>query len=360
MAVSIADKLSRKAVQNSELYIAPTRHNDRQEIYLDTNENPYASEVKLELKMNRYPESQPQLTIDRYAKFLGVDTDEVLATLGGDSAIELLIKAFCEPNQDKLLYCPPTFGMYQVTCDLFDVKTIQIPLREDFSLDTDAIIQHIDDVKMVFLCSPNNPTGNTIPITEVERILEATRDRAIVVLDEAYIEFTEVESFAKRVKEFPHLALVRTLSKVFGLAGIRFGFVVGSKSLINVLRKVINPYPLAVPAIAVAEAALSTDNIAIMEHNRAKILASRKELEAALLNLSCVKKVYPSEANFILVSVTDSKAIFDYLSNLGIFVRYQSADRLKNTLRVSVGLPKEQTLLIEALQRFSESTGIMD
>lgn len=352
MAVTIADKLSRKAVQECELYIAPKRNNNGKEIYLDANENPYASEIKLEIMMNRYPESQPALAIARYAEFLGVDSDEVLATLGGDSAIELLIKAFCEPNQDKLLYCPPTFGMYQVTCDLFDVKTVQVPLLEDFSLDTEAIINNLEGVKMVFLCSPNNPTGNTIPAEDVMRILEATKDRAIVVLDEAYIEFSERESFAKRVKEFPHLALVRTLSKAFGLAGIRFGFVVASSGLINVLKKVISPYPLPVPAIAVAEAALLPENIQIMQENRAKVLIGRKSLESALSELQCVKKIYPSESNFLLVSVTDSKAIFDYLSHLGIFVRYQSTDRLKNTLRISVGLPQEQEALIAALTAF--------
>lgn len=352
MSATIADKLSRKAVQECELYIAPTRNDNGQEIYLDTNENPYASEIKLEIPMNRYPESQPQMAIRRYAKFLGVDSTEILATLGGDSAIELLIKAFCEPSKDKLLYCPPTFGMYQVTCDLFDVETIQIPLLDDFSLDVDAILNNLDGVKMIFLCSPNNPTGNTIPVQEIERILEATKERAIVVLDEAYIEFSEMDSFAQRVKEFPHLALVRTLSKAFGLAGIRFGFVVASSDLIHVLRKVINPYPLPIPAIVVAEAALLSENIEVMRANRAKILLGRKSLAEALSELDCVTKVYPSESNFLLVAVTDSKAIFDYLTALHIFVRYQSSERLQNTLRISVGLPAEQQRLIEALKQF--------
>lgn len=357
---NIADKLSRKAVQECELYIAPTRKNTPEEIYLDANENPYATIVKLDIPMNRYPESQPQQAIARYADFLGIDQDEILATLGGDSAIELLIKAFCEPNQDKLLYCPPTFGMYQVTCDLYDVKTVQIPLLEDFVLDTDAIINNLDGVKMVFLCSPNNPTGNTIAVSEVERILEATRGKAIVVLDEAYIEFSEIESFAKRVKEFPHLALVRTLSKAFGLAGIRFGFVVGSKDLINVVRKVISPYPLPVPAIAIAETALLPENIDIMRENRKKILKGRDALVEALGKLDFVTKIYKSESNFVLVEMKDSKAVFDFLCDKNIFVRYQSSPLLKNTLRIAVGLPNEQEALIQALAQFEAENASKD
>lgn len=352
MTQSIAEKLSREAIRNCELYVPEARDERRKEIYLNANENPYTAPIKLELAMNRYPESQPAKVIERYARFLGIDQDEILVTLGGDLAIELLIKAFCESKKDKLLYCPPTFGMYQVTCDLFEVETVQVPLLADFKLDVEGILNNLDGVKMVFLCSPNNPTGNTLETADVERILEATKDRAIVVLDEAYIEFTEKESFAKRVKEYPHLALVRTLSKSFGLAGIRLGFAIGSVDLINVLKKAISPYPLAVPTIAVAEAALTDDNIAIMWENREKLVNSRDALAATLTALPFVKKVYPSEANFILIELEDAHKAYEYLKTQGIYVRAQSAARLKNSLRVSVGLPEENAAFIAALTQF--------
>lgn len=354
MSLSIAEKLSRAAVRNCELYVPETRDESRHEIYLNANENPYTAPIKLELAMNRYPESQPAKVIERYARYLGVDSDEILVTLGGDLAIELLIKAFCEGKKDQLLYCPPTFGMYQVTCDLFEVKTVQVPLLEDFKLDVEGIIQNLEGVKMVFLCSPNNPTGNTLETADVERILEATKDRAIVVLDEAYIEFSERDSFAKRVKEFPHLALVRTLSKAFGLAGIRLGFAIGSAPLINVLKRAISPYPLAVPTIAVAEAALTDENIAVMWENCEKLIQGREALTAALKSLPFVKKVYPSEANFILIDLDDAKGAYEYLKSKGIYVRAQGSERLQNSLRISVGLPEENNAFIDALIKFHQ------
>lgn len=352
MTQSIAEKLSREAVRNCELYVPETRDESREEIYLNANENPYSAPIKLELAMNRYPESQPAKVIERYARYLGVDQDEILVTLGGDLAIELLIKAFCEAQKDRLLYCPPTFGMYQVTCDLFGVETVKVPLLEDFKLDVEGILHQLDGVKMVFLCSPNNPTGNTLETADIERILVATKDRAIVVLDEAYIEFSERESFAKRVKEFPHLALVRTLSKAFGLAGIRLGFAIGSASLINVLKRAISPYPLAVPTIAVAEAALTDENIALMWENCEKLIQGREALVKALKALPFVKRVYPSEANFVLVELDDAKGAYEFLKSQGIYVRAQGAERLNNSLRISVGLPEENEALIAALTMF--------
>ncbi|OYQ78662.1 histidinol-phosphate transaminase [Ignatzschineria sp. F8392] len=354
----IAQRLSRRSVQKCEPYIAPARDYSGREIYLDANENPYAMPISLELMMNRYPDSQPEQVIARYAEYLGVDQEEILATLGGDSAIELLIKAFCEPKEDKLLYLPPTFGMYQVTCDLYDVETVMVPLREDFSLDLEALLAKLDGIKMLFLCSPNNPTGNVIPTKEIEAILEATRNKTIVVLDEAYIEFSDQASFVTRVKEYPHLALVRTLSKAFALAGIRMGFVVADRGLIDILRRVIAPYPLPVPAIAAAEATLTAEGIATMKESRAKILKSREALKERLAEISIVERIYPSAANFLLVKVQDSQSLFDYLSKEGIFVRYQSLPALANMLRISVGLPEENDALIAAMNRYAESLTI--
>lgn len=357
----IAQRLSRRSVQKCEPYIAPARDYSGREIYLDANENPYAMPISLELMMNRYPDSQPEQVIALYAEYLGVDQEEILATLGGDSAIELLIKAFCEPKEDKLLYLPPTFGMYQVTCDLYDVETVTVPLRDDFSIDLDALLsklEGIDNIKMLFLCSPNNPTGNVIPTKDIETILEATRNKTIVVLDEAYIELSDQASFATRVKEYPHLALVRTLSKAFALAGIRMGFVVADRNLIDILRRVIAPYPLPVPAIVAAEMTLSPEGIAHMKKSRTKILQSRKKLEEVLAGISIIERVYPSDANFLLVKVENSHSLFEYLSEEGIFVRYQSAPALANMLRISVGLPEENEALIAAIKRYAKGLEI--
>lgn len=347
------DKMSRTSVQNVEPYDAGERQESGKEIYLNANENPYPREFTLSGGFNRYPEPQPKELIRRYAKFLGVSEDSVLVTLGGDSSIELLIKAFCEPKKDKLLYCPPTFGMYQITCDLFDVETVQIPLKEDFSLDVEAVKGAIDAVKIIFLCSPNNPTGNLMEHDALVEVLEATKGRAVVVLDEAYIEFSEDESFAPLLDQYPHLALIRTLSKAFGLAGIRCGFTVANPKLIQVLKKVIAPYPVPVPVIEIAKEALSEKGIRYMKETAEKIRASRERLKQALLKLDSVTYIHPSAANWLLVDVKDAKGLFEYLLNEEeIFVRYQSHPRLKNSLRISIGTEEEHEKLLEAIRRY--------
>ncbi len=347
------EKMSREAVQKVKAYDAGERKESGNELYLNANENPYPREFKLSGGFNRYPEPQPKRVIERYARFLGVREESILVTLGGDASIELLIKAFCEPKKDKLLYSPPTFGMYQITCDLFDVETVQIPLREDFSLDSEKIIEALDSVKIVFLCNPNNPTGNLMERKAIIEILEAAKGRAIVVLDEAYIEFSEGNSFAPLLEEYPHLVLIRTLSKAFGLAGIRCGFTVGNSKLIGVLKRVIAPYPLPVPVIELAEEALSDEGIDYMRKAVEKIKYSRETLKEELLKLDSVLTVYPSEANWLLVKLKDAAGLFEYLLNKEeIFVRYQATPALREMLRISIGTDEEHARLMSAIRRY--------
>ncbi|PWD81049.1 histidinol-phosphate transaminase [Ignatzschineria ureiclastica] len=347
------DTLARRSVLNSEPYITAPRVPGA--IYLDANENPYGRRYSLTLEANRYPEPQPTTLINRYAKFLQVDPSEILVTLGGDTGIDLLIKAFCEPGQDRLLYCPPTFGMYQVTCDLYGVETVAVPLQDDFSLDLPAILTALSDqkIKMLFLCSPNNPTANKMNAPEMIQILEATRDRAIVVVDEAYIELSEAESFTQQLKDYPHLAIIRTLSKAFGLAGIRCGFVVANQPLIALLRRVMSPYPIPVPVIAMAEMALSDEGIAQMQQDRATILANKKVLIEALSACNEVIRIYSSDTNFLLVQLRDVTKAINALIDQRIFVRQQSSSRLNQCVRISVGLPEENEALVAVLAGLS-------
>lgn len=348
------NQLSRKALQKMAPYSVTPRVQGGESLYLNANENPYPYPYTLkESSYNRYPEPQPQELIRRYAHFLGVNDENILVSLGGDESIELIIKAFCEPQQDYLLYAPPTFGMYQVTCDVMGVETIQVPLRDDFSLDVEQILAQIEQVKVIFLCNPNNPTGNIISEEAITTILEAARGRAIVVLDEAYIEFSTAKSFVDRIDEYPHLAIIRTLSKAFGLAGIRCGFTVGSAELISILQKVIAPYPLPVPVIAIGEEALSDRGVAHMEASLSKIIEERDVLAAALEKLPIVERVYPSEANWLLVKVDDAQALFDALLEKNIHVRNQSnIAGIEGTLRVTIGTREQNRVLLNAIQSF--------
>lgn len=353
-ASEMIHRLSRRALQAIEPYSVTAREEESETIFLNANENPFPREYRLtEAFFNRYPEPQPQQLIENYAQFLGVAPENLLVSLGGDESIELLIKAFCEPQEDYLLYCPPTFGMYQITCDVMGVETKRVPLREDFSLDIEGIKELVDEVKVIFLCSPNNPTGNTLSREEVVEVLEAAKGRAIVVLDEAYIEFSPEESLTDLIHDYPHLALIRTLSKAFGLAGIRCGFTIASAPIIEVLKKVIAPYPLPLPVIAIATESVTPEGIAHMREAVAKIIAERTRLEASFKSLPIVKKVHEGRGNWLLVEFKDANGLFKYLLSNNIHVRSQAkVEGLEDALRISIGTPSENDRLLEAITQF--------
>ncbi|GHL20877.1 hypothetical protein ECZU24_37180 [Escherichia coli] len=239
--VTITD-LARENVRNLTPYQSARRLGGNGDVWLNANEYPTAVEFQLtQQTLNRYPECQPKAVIENYAQYAGVKPEQVLVSRGADEGIELLIRAFCEPGKDAILYYPPTYGMYSVSAETIGVECRTVPTLDNWQLDLQGISDKLDGVKVVYVCSPNNPTGQLINPQDFRILLELTRGKAIVVADEAYIEFCPQASLAGWLTEYPHLAILRTLSKAFALAGLRCGFTLANEEVINLLMKVIAP-----------------------------------------------------------------------------------------------------------------------
>ena len=248
-----------------------------------------------------------------YANYVGVQPENVLVTRGGDEGIELIIRAFFEPNKDAILFCPPTYGMYALSAETAGVACKTVPLTADFQLNLAEIKQQLEGVKVVFVCIPNNPTGNLLKRSNLLELLQLTAGKAIVVVDEAYIEFCPQATLAKELKNYPHLAIIRTHSKAFALAGLHCGFILANAALIHILSKVIAPYPIPVPSANIAEQALRAENIALVQARVQEILANRQWLAEALAGLPQVENVYHSEANYLLIKCQDGERVFKAL-----------------------------------------------
>lgn len=348
-------KLSRKNVQKLTPYQSARRLGGNGDIWLNANEYSLSPDFKLgENKLNRYPEPQPQSVLEGYAKYAGLKPENILVSRGGDEGIELLIRAFCEPEQDAILYCPPTYGMYSVSAETVGVEQITINQTEDFQLDLPQIrkkLAETDRLKVIFVCNPNNPTGTLIKREDIIELLELTQDRAIVVVDEAYIEFSPAQTFATELSNYPNLAIIRTLSKAYALAGIRCGFVLANPELIQVLNKVIAPYPIPVPIADIATQALSEKGVAMMQSRVNEVLEQRDWLKAELEKIPSVNYVLESAGNYVLVNFQDGEKVFKALWDQGIILRDQNkAVHLANCIRITIGVPEENLAVVEAIK----------
>ncbi|OOF70872.1 histidinol-phosphate transaminase [Rodentibacter caecimuris] len=345
------NNLSRKNIQALTPYQSARRLGGKGDIWLNANEYPTSPNFDLTNRtFNRYPEPQPQAVVENYAHYAGVLPDNVLVSRGGDESIELIIRAFCEAD-DTILYCPPTYGMYAVSAETCGIAYKTVPLTADFQLDLVEIERQLDGVKVVFVCSPNNPTGNLIKRSDLLALLQMTAGRAIVVVDEAYIEFCPEATMATALANYPHLAIIRTLSKSFALAGLRCGFTLANAELIQVLQKVIAPYPLPVPVSDIAAQVLQPQGLAQMQRSVAELLANRADLQKKLENLPLVEQVYPSEANYLLVKFKDGQKVFQSLWEQGIILRDQhKALNLQSCIRITVGTKAENQKVVEAIE----------
>lgn len=349
--MSMVDK-EKRSIQNLVPYSVAPRDNDPSTIYLDANENPYPREYRLTNKyFNRYPEPQPRALLESYAAFAGVKPENLLVSLGGDEAIKLIIEAFCNQGEDAILFSPPTFGMYAIDSQVVGAQVLEAPLTEDFQLDVPAVIEASKNAKVIFICSPNNPTGNLMKVEDIEAVLTSANPNAIVVLDEAYIEFSDRESFATRLAEFPNLAIIRTLSKAFGVAGIRCGFTIANAELITTLQKVIAPYPIPLPVLEIAEQAIDKDGIEYMKTAVKQINQNKAIFIEELAQLSFVQKIYPSDANFVLIEMQDAGKVHEYLKAQHIYVKKQSG-KFANMLRISIGTESEIKRVIQVLKEY--------
>lgn len=349
--MSIAE-LARDNVRQLVPYLSARRLGGNGDVWLNANEYPTAVEFQLTAQtLNRYPECQPQQVIERYARYAGVKPEQVLVSRGADEGIELLIRAFCEPGKDAIMYCPPTYGMYSVSAETFGVECRPVPTLADWQLDIPAIIRQLNGVKVLYICSPNNPTGQLINPEAFRDLLELTRGNTIVVADEAYIEFCPQASLTHWLAEYPQLVILRTLSKAFALAGLRCGFTLANEEVINLLLKVIAPYPLSTPVADIAAQALSEQGIAEMRQRVREIIANRQQLISALEQIPCVEQIFTSETNYILVKMAEASKVFKSLWDQGIILRDQHKQpSLSGCLRISIGTGAECQRLIAALQ----------
>ena len=302
--------------------------------------------------LNRYPEPQPHALVEGLADLYGVAPQSVLVGRGSDEAIDLLTRSFCRAGRDAVLVCPPTFGMYAVSARIQGAEVITVPLRADagFALDERALLERCTpDVKLVFLCSPNNPTGNLFDEQVILRVAARLAGRAVVVVDEAYLEFAGAHTLARHLPRLPHLAILRTLSKAHGLAGARCGTLIADPEVVALLRKVIPPY--AIPQLTL-EAVLRRLHPDILARSRANIEAirgERKRLMAALPELPRVVRVWPSDANFILAQFEDAGAALQLARDTRLLVRdARGYPGLGQALRITVGTPAQNNRLLEA------------
>lgn len=342
------DELVRTNIRELEPYHS-ARGEFEEGTLLDANENSLGSPIKGIEGLNRYPSPiQPKLR-NSIAELRGVRMENVFVGAGSDEAIDLLIRIFCEPGRDRILITPPTYGMYRVTANIHDIYVDQVPLTADFEIDREGILNNIrKETKLIFFCSPNNPTGNDLSVETVREI--ANRFHGIVVVDEAYVDFSDRDSLAREVIEYPNLAVLQTFSKAFGLAGIRLGVAIAVENIIKYMLKVKAPYN--VNSLTSYYALEALKNIDSIQFNIEKILEERSRLSQALSMLSFVERVYPSDANFILFKLSgDAYSIYEKLAERGIIVRYRGNEyNCENCLRVTVGTPDENDRFLSALK----------
>lgn len=345
------NQLVRNNVRVLTPYQSARRIGGNGDVWLNANEFPTAPHFELtQQTLNRYPEPQPALVINRYADYAGVSPEQLIVSRGADEAIELLMRAFCEPGEDSIIYCPPTYGMYQVSAQTLGIECKAIPQTTDWQLDLPAIEDNLNKVKLIYVCSPNNPTGNLLNPEDIKTLLTMTANRALVIVDEAYIEFCLENSLVNWLATYPHLVILRTLSKAFALAGLRCGFAIANKPVIDVLQKVIAPYPLAVPVADIAGQALSKDNLKSMQLHVINLNHQKDEFIAQLNSLTVVEQVYPSYANYVLVPFKDSSAVFQQLWQQGIVLRDQNKQlSLTGCIRITIGTQAECDTVIQAL-----------
>ncbi|WP_281558986.1 histidinol-phosphate transaminase [Thalassomonas sp. RHCl1] len=358
---NIAEQLARKELIEMVPYQSARRlqagSENNAKVWLNANEAPGPGIYQINGdSINRYPDFQPDNLLNAYADYCRLPVNNILATRGADEGIELLIRTFCKAYRDNILICPPTYGMYAISAENHGAGIIEVPLVNN-ELDLDGLAQEVDNTKLVFLCSPGNPTGNLLPLEQIEAALALFGQSAVVVVDEAYIEFCPQSSVSNLLPKYPNLVIVRTLSKAFALAGLRCGFTLASTEIITLLSKVIAPYPVPGPVADIAARALEKPALAQMSVRVKENNILRTELASWLTEQSWCQRVFNSDANFVLFQTQDKDFIFNALTSAGILIRDQSKQRqLGNCLRISIGSARELSLVKQVInQAFSQT-----
>lgn len=328
-------------------------------IFLNANESPWEDSISIQNKgVNRYPKKMEPLLLEQLAQYYQVPVSWVLMTRGSDEGIDLLIRLFCQAYQDDVIVCPPTFTMYQQSAYLQGAKVIEVPLKEEegFSLNLSEMSKNLGkNVKLIFLCSPNNPTGTLIEREDILDLCRQWKNKAIVVVDEAYLEFSEAASLISAVQQYDNLVILRTLSKAFGMADLRCGIIIAQPSIIKYLDKIMPPYPFSSFVFQAAVCATQRKHIDAMRKKILEIKAQRKKMIDELRTLPWIDKLWPSEANFILVRCSNAKTVFEFLIQHGILVRAFKEKSLASCLRISIGLEKENQRLLSLLKKIESN-----
>ncbi len=320
-------------------------------VALDANENPwvpYPQTAEMNL-VNRYPDPQPVALLSRLANFYGVKADQIFVGRGMDEGIELLIRVFCTAYKDNVVSFKPSFSYYKVAADIAGVEIRELALggAPDFKLDLDKLLGLCDEnTKIIFLCTPNNPTGNSLTLDEIEYVLKALPE-TVIAIDEAYLEFSSLPSAIALMDKYTNLVVMKTMSKAFAFAGVRMGSVLAQNPIIELIRKVMAPYPLAEPCIRVALQTMSAHGLQLAQSRIDTLKAERARVYQTLKQLSEIT-VYPSDANFLLIQVADGAKTYKELLGKGILIRNRHKD-IANTLRITIGSPAENDLLLAAL-----------
>ena len=311
-------------------------------VFIDANESPF------DTGLNRYPDPQQNLVKEALSKIKGISKEQILLGNGSDEVLDLIFRVFCEPREDNVIVLPPTYGMYEVLANTNAIELVKIPLVENFQPNVKEIVKVQDaKTKLLFLCSPNNPTANSFDASKIETLIKEFN--GIVVIDEAYIDFSIEDSWLGRLDEFPNLIVTQTLSKAYGLAAIRLGICYASKEIISILNKIKPPYN--VNQLTQDVALQSLLNLEKVKNNITAIISERNQLIRDLENVEIVEKVYSSDANFLLVQVDDANLRYKQLVKLGIIVRNRTTQILcDNCLRFTVGTPDENKKLINTLK----------
>ena len=348
--MSIA-RLARPEIQSLRAYEAAEQVDDT--IRLNANESPRRCSIgNFRRPLNRYPEVRPQKLQRALAKRFGCEPEQLLVTRGSSEAIDLVIRTFCRAGQDSVLMTSPSFSMYRHYAAVQGAHLIEVPTHaeQDFAIDVDAILTACDDTtRVVFVCSPNNPTGSTLSRAELERLLQLRGDNSAIVVDEAYVEFGDKASVTELLDRYDNLLVLRTLSKALGFAGARCGAVVGRAEVVRMLSAVQAPYALATPVVECVEDALQDDQLELAAQTVREIISERERLAAALERHSFVSKVWPSDANFLLVRVDNAERIMARCAEQNVLLR-DFGGELENCIRISIGSREENDLLLRALK----------
>jgi histidinol-phosphate aminotransferase len=333
---------------------------------LNANESPWqAPGDPTERGLNVYPPPRPEAIAERLAGFYGTDKQNVLVTRGTSEAIDVLIRGFCKAGSDRILICPPTFDMYRLYAGIQGAEVCRVPLlrhedpQQDFRLDVENIVDAATDrVKLIFLCSPNNPTGGSAEREEVEEICDATSGRALVVIDEAYQEFAGSPGFGSLQSRYEHVVILRTLSKCVSLAGVRCGALLGRPELIGFLEKVLPPYTFPTPSIELVMDVLNEESMAVSRERTRLIREERARMSAALADGPLVTELWPSDANFVFLKTTNGARFAEAARNAGILVRlFPNDPTLADCVRITIGRPEDNDRLLNAVAKERLSNG---